>query len=351
MASTKVAILGTGELARQLIRKIFDDYSAEIVLIADISGQYVTDSDLADDISYHLQYDTLYKRWKGHSVSSSNGNLVIEGKNILCKVDESIDILPLGSLDVDVLIDCSGKSDDGSVINGVWNAGGKCCIATTRPSTNAHTNYYNNNTIVTPLNDIQHGQSAYLCDGNVVARSIISYIIDYNQVIDIAHYIVHKPNTNYMYVQDYPNGSANRNSRACDNTIYEGTPSSGDLVGRIMPQINGKCYTSTYRIVNKTMHSTLCDFTVLHSDTIEHVIGNIKGYSGDGYKYLLYDNDDTVSSDYENQDCIGLNDNCISMQQNGERVQVNMYYDAILLQVRNIVEYIYSHSGDWGYNS
>ena len=349
--ASKVAILGTGVLARQLIRTIFDEYGMEIVLVTDISGQYATDSDLADDISYHLQYDTLYKRWKAHQASAHNDKLIIDGKEIPCKVDESIDNLTLGALDVDVLIDCSGKSDNGSIITGVWNAGGKCCIATTRPSLTALPNYYHNNIIVTPLNDIQHGQSAYLCDGNVVARSIISKIIDNNQVIDIAHYIVHKPNTNYMYVQDYPNGSANRNSRACDNVIYEGTPSSADLVGRIMPQLSGKCYTSTYRIVNKTMHSTLCDFTVRYSDTIEHVIGNIKGYSGDGYKYLLYDNQDTVSSDYENQDCIGLNDNCISMQQNGERVQVNMYYDAILLQVRNIVDYISSHNGDWGYNS
>lgn len=344
---TKVAILGTGVLARQLIRTIFDSYSAETVLIADISGQYASNSQMADDLAYHVLYDTLYKRWKGHNViSSNNGKLVIDGKEIPCIVDSDVSNLPLGELGVDVFIDCSGVSDNGAVINGAWNAGAKCCIATTRPSSNALTDYYNNNTIVTPLNDVAHGYSAYLCDGNVVARSIITKIVDNNQIVNVAHYTVHKPNTNYMYVQDYPDGHANRNSRACDNTIYEGTISN-DLVRRIMAQLNGKCYTSTYRIVNKTMHSTLCDFEVKYSDTIEHVIGNIKGYDGDGYKYILYDSQDTVSSDYENQDVIGINDNCISMQQNGSRVQVNVYYDAILLQVRNIIDYLSSHNNDW----
>lgn len=348
MASTKIAILGTGVLARQLIRHNFNTGQyAEIVCVIDISGQYSTAQQLVADLVYHIHYDTLYKRWDGHNVEGHNEYLQIEGKQIKCVVATDINnVVELSALDVDVLIDCSGNHDNGTIINGAWNAGARCCIATVPPTPTAFTNYYNNKYIVTPLNDVPHGISAYLCDGSLVARSIMSKIINDNQVINVAHFTNLKPNTNYLYVQDYANGDNGRDSRACDNIIYEGV-SASDKVGQILPVINGKTYISTYRVVNKTVNETLCDFTVQYDDTIEHVRANIKGYSGDGYKYLLYDIDDTVSSDYEGLDYIGLNDNCISMTQNGTRVQVNMYYDAIMLQVKNIYDYVYSHSGDW----
>ncbi len=100
MKKIKIAINGFGRIGRSAARIILNSSDLELVAINDISN--------LEDIYYYLKYDSLYKSLN-HKVSLCNNSLIVDKKKIelFCKSDPKE--LDLSHLDVDVLLECSGK--------------------------------------------------------------------------------------------------------------------------------------------------------------------------------------------------------------------------------------------------
>lgn len=349
----KVFIMGTGVLARRLFLEIFNDtYSgSEIVGIGDCYGNYGSNNQLVAQFAYNLEFDTIYGRADLHQISSDNyGHLIIDGKEINCyAATDPNDIpnnMPLGNLGVDVVIDCSGVRDDGSVANNVYAAGGKITLATVNPTPTAFSNQYNGTRVVTPVNDTAHGIQCVLADGDLIARAVICKIINDQSTVDSVYIDIRKSNTNYGYVQDYPNGSADCSGRAADNVMYEGTYNASEI-GQIIPELNGKVIRSLTRVNNKNVNSALFHFFTSHSETVGTANGMIKNASGDVSKYIEYTEKDIVSSDYNGYRYIGVTASRTSVVGPTGTLHYYIYYDYIMMQVKNIKDYLYNHTGDF----
>lgn len=96
----RVAINGMGRIGRVLFRRLIDHSEIEIVAVNDIMD--------SNNLAYLLQYDSVYGRFK-FPLKYTNRLLIDEGRDVACFREEDPSRLPWKELDVDVVLECSGK--------------------------------------------------------------------------------------------------------------------------------------------------------------------------------------------------------------------------------------------------
>ncbi|MDQ0885127.1 glyceraldehyde 3-phosphate dehydrogenase [Paenibacillus sp. V4I9] len=96
----KIGIFGFGRIGRQLLRVALQDQLFVPVSISDIKD--------AATLAALFEVDTNYKRWH-EAVSAQEGIMVIGGREILF-IDSSKEVPNWKELDVDLVIDCTGRA-------------------------------------------------------------------------------------------------------------------------------------------------------------------------------------------------------------------------------------------------
>ncbi len=102
----KLAINGFGRIGRAAFKIALENPEIEIVGINDLTD--------AKTLAHLLKYDTSYGVY-GHEVKGEGSNLVVDGKNIPIFAVKEPETLPWKSLEVDVVLECTGRfvgSDD-----------------------------------------------------------------------------------------------------------------------------------------------------------------------------------------------------------------------------------------------
>jgi len=96
---TRVAINGFGRIGRAFFRMAYDHPRIEVVAVNDLGN--------LENLAYLLEYDTAYGR-SPYQVTTSEGALVVEGKNIAFTSEREPLNLPWKSLEVDVVVESTG---------------------------------------------------------------------------------------------------------------------------------------------------------------------------------------------------------------------------------------------------
>jgi len=96
----KVAINGMGRIGRLLFRRLLEQNDFELVAVNDVMD--------TDNLAYLLKYDSLYGAYKG-DIRIENNYLNCDDKKIMALNVEDASQLPWKQLDVDIVIECSGK--------------------------------------------------------------------------------------------------------------------------------------------------------------------------------------------------------------------------------------------------
>ncbi|MBW7456204.1 type I glyceraldehyde-3-phosphate dehydrogenase [Paenibacillus sepulcri] len=96
----KIAVFGFGRIGRQLLRVALQEELFVPVSVSDIKDE--------GTLAALFEVDTNYKRWH-ESVSGSEGQLVIGGREIQY-INSSKEVPDWKALDVDLVIDCSGRA-------------------------------------------------------------------------------------------------------------------------------------------------------------------------------------------------------------------------------------------------
>ncbi|KRF39868.1 type I glyceraldehyde-3-phosphate dehydrogenase [Paenibacillus sp. Soil787] len=96
----KIGIFGFGRIGRQLLRVALQDQLFVPVSISDIKD--------AATLAALFEVDTNYKRWH-EAVSAQEGSMVIGGREIQF-IDSSKEVPNWKQLDVDLVIDCTGRA-------------------------------------------------------------------------------------------------------------------------------------------------------------------------------------------------------------------------------------------------
>ncbi len=103
MNKTKVAINGFGRIGRMYFRTTMNNPSIEIVAINDITDTHT--------LAHLLKYDSVHGKFDG-MVSSTPNSLLINGKEVRIYAEKEPSLLPWKELDVDLVIESTGRFTD-----------------------------------------------------------------------------------------------------------------------------------------------------------------------------------------------------------------------------------------------
>jgi len=100
MSKIRIAINGFGRIGRMFFRVAHKKENFEIVAINDLMEPYT--------MAHLLKYDSVHRKFKGEVVSNSD-HLEVNGKRVRIYCEENPEKLPWKELDIDVVIEATGK--------------------------------------------------------------------------------------------------------------------------------------------------------------------------------------------------------------------------------------------------
>ena len=97
----KVAINGFGRIGRLAFRQIVTQTDFDIVAINDLTN--------AEDLAYLVKYDTVHGSFHEDEISYDGNDLIVAGRHIKVYAEKDPLNLPWKDLDVDLVLECTGK--------------------------------------------------------------------------------------------------------------------------------------------------------------------------------------------------------------------------------------------------
>jgi glyceraldehyde 3-phosphate dehydrogenase len=285
----RVAINGFGRIGRNTLRNIIRRNDAiEIVAINDLA-------DVAT-LAHLFRYDSVHGPFEGQ-VAISGDDLVVNGKSIRIVNVRSPQDLPWDTLDIDVVVESTGKFTAKNLAAEHLKAGAKKVLISA-PSPDKEVP-----TIVLGVNDETVDRSSPIlsnasCTTNNVAP-LIKVLDAHWKVIDGYITTVHSM-TGDQNLHDAPHKDLRR-ARAASSSIIPTTTGAAKAVTNVFPHLDGKLGGAGIRV--PVLNGSLTDFTcILERKPSVSEINNAfaKAAENDLKGILQYTEDPIVSIDIVN---------------------------------------------------
>ena len=279
----RIAINGMGRIGRLLLRRLAGHPLIKVVAINDIMPP--------ENLFYLLKYDSVYGTY--------SGKIVMNGENILVN-DQSIRIiqnanpsaLPWKELDIDMVLECTGKFTDKTSAQQHLEAGAKKVLLSTTGSDDIPLMIYGHNhtSLVNEVNIISPGGCMTNCSVHIM------YIL--NAIgIESAHLNILHSYTSRQELVDAPHKDFRRGRAAAESII----PVEIDLhhsLERLMPGMKNKIAAVSTRV--PVANGAMADYTIQLSNdsTIDVVNGLFEKAAMNEYEGILeFSMDPLVSVD------------------------------------------------------
>ena len=327
---TQVAINGFGRIGRQVLKRLLEDASdtLEVVAINDLFDPQTN--------AHLFKFDSNYGIYKGEVHVNEAGNLVIDGKEIKVFAEKDPGNLPWKDLGVDIVFECTGiftnaKSEGGKIGADahIARAGAKKVIISA-PAKGEDL------TIVLGVNEekydnaIHHIISNASCTTNCLAPAA-KIVNDLFGIIGGVMTTIHSF-TNDQVILDQGHKKEMRRSRAAGLNIIPTSTGAAKAVALVIPELKGKFDGYALRVPTPTV--SIVDFVALvekptskeelNAAFIEAAEGPLKGILGvttGAYNQPL------VSSDFKGDPRSSIVDLEKNMVMNGNLVKVVTWYD------------------------
>ena len=281
----KIAINGFGRIGRIFLRNILTHPGIQVVAINDLTD--------TQTLAHLFKYDSVHRGFKG-TVTFDADNLFINDQKIKVLAERDPQALPWKALDIDLVIESTGKftSRKGAELH--LAAGAKQVIISA-PSTDK-----NVPTVVLAVNDGQVDLSSPVlsnasCTTNNVAAMV--KILDENWgIIDGYITTVHSM-TGDQSLHDAPHKDLRR-ARAASASIIPTTTGAAKAITAIFPHLEGRLGGAGIRV--PVLNGSLTDFTcsLKKQPTIEAINLAFKQAADGPMKNVLeYTEDPIVSTD------------------------------------------------------
>jgi len=279
----RVAINGFGRIGRLVYRIMEEDSNFEVVAINDLTD--------AKQLAYLLKYDSNHRNYD-KEVSYVDDYIIVNDKKtkILCEKDPNN--LDWKSLDIDVVMECTGLFTSEEKAMAHINAGAKKVIISAPAKGDVKTIVYNVN------DDILTGDekiiSAASCTTNCLAP--VLKVIDDNFDIEKGYMSTIHAYTNDQVTLDvaHKKGIQARRGRACAMNIVPSSTGAATAIGKVIPSLEGKLSGGAMRV--PVSDGSLVDLTLeLKKNTTKEEINNM--FKVNKNETLDYTEDPIVSSD------------------------------------------------------
>lgn len=282
----KVGLSGTGRIGRMVIRKILSDADSQLKLEA------INSTSPVETVAHLLKYDTVHGTWNA-DISVQKGNLLINGNLIKMVSEREPENIPWGLMNVEIVIDATGKFNHRQGARKHLAAGASHVIITA-PGKQMDL------TVVMGVNDYlldlsKHTiLSAASCTTNCVAP-ILNILDQAFQVKRGWMTTVHAFTSDQRHM-DNPHKDLRR-ARACTQSIIPTTSGVGKALADVLPHLAPYVEGLSLRV--PTQDVSLADLTVQVSRTvsIDEVKSTFKAAVHEN-RYVGYIEEPLVSADF-----------------------------------------------------
>lgn len=233
----KIAINGFGRIGRLVFRIIEELDDMEVVAINDLSTP--------EELAYLLKYDTNHGRYN-KNITSDENSIYINGRRVEVYKEMEPSNLPWKSLEIDVVLECTGKFTSLDKAMQHITAGAKKVLISAPGKGEMKTIVYNvNNDILTPDDIVV---SAASCTTNCLAP--VLKVIDENLKIIKGNMTTIHAYTNDQATLDitHKKGILERRGRACAMNMVPTSTGAASAIGKVLPNLSGRILGSAIRV-------------------------------------------------------------------------------------------------------
>lgn len=282
----KVAINGFGRIGRTVLRLLLEKSNIEIIAINDLTD--------TKTLAHLFKYDSVHRNFKGE-VNFNDKHLIVNKKSIKVFTEKNPEILPWGQLEIDLVIESTGKFLTKELATKHLQAGAKQVLLSA-PSPDKEIP-----TIILGVNNETANWSEKIisnasCTTNNVAAMV--KVLDDNWIIKEGYITTVHSMTGDQNLHDAPHRDLRR-ARAASSSIIPTTTGAAKAITNIFPRLEGKLGGAGIRV--PVLNGSLTDFTCIlekQPKSVEQINKAFKLASETTLKNILeYTEDPIVSVD------------------------------------------------------
>ncbi len=285
MSKPRIAVNGLGRIGRLVFQILFDKGNVDIVAINDIAPN--------DALVYLLKHDTAQGKWE-KNITAREEHLFVEGKEIISTSIAQSKDLPWKELDIDIVIECSGRFRDRAKLQEHIDSGAKKVIISSPADKEVKT-------IVLGINDdILSKEDSILSNASCTTNCLAPMVKVLLDNFGLQHAIM---NTVHAYTGDQKlhdsiHGSDFRRARAAAQNIVPTSSNANKALEWVIPEIKGKIKGGAVRVPVIVGSLTELYCALEKPATAEQINQAFKAAADGSMKNILaYTEDPIVSSD------------------------------------------------------
>ena len=294
MNKTRIAINGFGRIGRNLFRLLLNHPTIEIVAINDIADNRT--------MSHLIKYDSIHGVLQLDCTFNENA-IIVDGKSYLFFHEKSISNLDWKSLNVDIVVESTGKYKTFDEINAHILAGAKKVILSAPSEVDSI------KTVVLGVNEnILDGSETIISNASCTTNNAAPMMKVINDLCGIEQaYIttVHSYTTDQS-LHDQPHKDLRR-ARGASQSIVPTTTGAAKALTKIFPELDKKIGGCGIRVPVPDGSLTDITFNVKKEVTIEEINTAFKIASQTNLKGILDYTEDPIVS----VDIIGNKNSCV----------------------------------------
>ena len=316
MAKTKIAINGFGRIGRSAFKIAFDRADLEIVAINDLTD--------TKTLAYLLQHDSNYGMYK-NTVGYDDAGITVNGHHIKITAEKDPAALPWAALEVDLVIESTGRFTEKETAELHITAGAKRVIISGPTKSDGV------DTIVLGANEDKiEGASHVISNASCTTNSLgaVMAVLDAEFGVQKSLLTTVHSYTASQALQDAPSKDLREGRNAAENIVPTST-GAAIAVTKTLPQLEGKFDGLSIRVPTPVV--SLSDVTALfeRNVTVEEINNAFKKAASEPYYQgiLGVSEEPLVSRDYIGNSHSGVVDLLLTKVVGGNLAKVMVWYD------------------------
>ena len=313
----RVGINGFGRIGRQVLR------AAKEQGVADL--EFVAVNDLTDTktLAHLFKYDSVHRTYAG-DVSAGDGSISIDGDEIRILSEKDPAALPWRDLNVDLVLESTGRFTDASAARKHIDAGAKKVIISA-PAKGEDI------TVVMGINADKYepAKHSIISNASCTTNCLVPMVKVIRDAFGFRHgsMVTIHSYTNDQSILDFPHKDLRR-ARAAAVSMIPTTTGAAKATSLVIPEVKGKLDGISIRVPTPDVSLTELTVEVERATSIDEVNAAFRAAASGALEGILkYTEEELVSCDY-----IGNPHSCILDAKNtnvidGTMVKVSGWYD------------------------
>lgn len=314
MIKKRIAINGFGRIGRNVFRNLMEDPAVEIIAINDLTNNKT--------LAHLLKRDSIYGLYH-RLVNYSESHLIVDDNEILSTSIRNPDELPWAELNIDTVIECTGKFRTEESAKKHISAGAKKVLLSA-PGKGGEVK-----TIVLGVNEGDLNKSDIIVSNASCTTNCLAPIVDIlNKFweIEFAYISTVHGYTSDQRLHDSPHRDLRRARAAAINMIPT-TTGAAFATAIVLPQLKGKLVASAIRVPIPTGSLVEVVANVKKETSIKEINEKFKSMAQGPLNGILdYIDDPVVSSDIVGNKHSSIFDSLLTSV-NGKMIKITSWYD------------------------